>query len=85
MTEKHFDPVNQSLTVHPEQRIREVYIGDYDRWYAESAHIKWKSKRIGDKPLNTSSQNARPEYRMVPVFADRTEVITHHFRLLHGE
>ena len=79
-----FDPTRQPHNTHPEQRVDEVCVGDYDMWYANSDRIKWQSKRIGNNPLDQHPSRTSETYRSVPVFALRSEVLQNHYRLRFG-
>ena len=79
-----FDPTRQPHDAHPEQKQDEIYIGDYDAWFAKTDRIKWRSKRIGNNPLNPSPARVHDAYRTVPVFALRSEVLQNHYRERFG-
>ena len=78
------DPTRQPHDAHPEQRQNEIYIGDYDMWFANSDRIKWQSKRIGNNPLDQFPSRTNEAYRPVPVFALRSEVLQNHYRERFG-
>jgi hypothetical protein len=82
-----FDPTKQGI-VHPEQKEHEVYLGNFDPAFAER-HITWKTKRIGitahQEDGSPYPKTIRREYRPVPVFADRSEVLERHYELIYGK
>lgn len=82
-----FDPTRQGI-IHPEQQEHEVYLGDFDPGFAERS-VTWETKRIG---ITAYQEDGSPypetilrEYRPVPVFADRGEVLEHHYAMIHGK
>ncbi len=81
-----FDSTKQGI-VHPEQRSNEVFIGNFDP-HAIDKCVSWKTKRIGIAAYREDGslypETLRQEYRPVPVFAERNEVLEAHYALIYG-
>ncbi len=81
-----FNPTKQGI-IHPEQRQNEVFLGNFDPGFAEKS-IKWQTKRIGNTAYQEDGspypKTMRCEYRPVPVFALRSEVLEKHYAMTYG-
>lgn len=81
-----FDPTKQGI-VHPEQKMNEVFIGNFDPLAIEKC-IAWKTKRVGttayreDGSLYPATLHAA--YRPVPVFAERNEILQTRYTMIYG-
>lgn len=81
------NPRTQGI-VHPEQKVTEFFIGNFDPNFAEKK-IPWKTKRIGITSFQDNGvpypSTMRKEFKPVPVFVSCTEFLLYHSKILRGE
>ncbi len=82
-----FNPKTQGK-VHPEQGDREMFLGNFDPTFAKE-RIIWKTKRIGITAYENNGlpypETIHPDYRPVPVFAERNEILKAHLSSLYED
>lgn len=81
-----FNPTKQGM-VHPEQEVGEIFIGNFNPRAADKC-VSWKTKRVGITAYQGDGspypETSRQEYRLVPVFASRNEILIARYVMLYG-